>query len=76
MSLPLDLTHRIKTHRFLEMTESYTPRFYINTSIHTYPGFARRINLIQRMRASQNCDKKLSSDYSVQLYRFVDSKLT
>ena len=31
---------------------------YINTSIHTYPVFARRINIVQRKRAKQT----LSSD--------------
>ena len=38
---------------------------YINTSIHTYPVFARRINIVQRKRATQTYDKqKTSSDYT------------
>ena len=38
---------------------------YINTSIHTYPVFARRINIVQRKRATQTYDKqKTSSNYT------------
>ena len=36
---------------------------YINTSIHTYPVFARRINIVQRKRATQSYEEhNITSD--------------
>ena len=41
-------------HRFFKFSKRYRSRYYINTSIHTYPVFARRINIVQRKRATQS----------------------
>ena len=43
---------------------------YINTSIHTYPDFARRINIVHLMRASRNpsaCHGKRSNISGVEI---------
>ena len=51
-------------------SESNTHRYYINTSIHTYPVFARRINIVHLMRASRNpsaCHGKRSNISGVEI---------
>ena len=40
-----NITRGSEGHRFFKFSKRYRSRYYINTSIHTYPVFARRINI-------------------------------